>query len=227
MSHGATGKKVGGSFPAWKNVTGDYRKERRAVQARKAESHLQTGVRGDRLWETSRVRFDRDPTTARIHTMCGNDHRRFVVVLIVLALLPAVAPVGRMTLRADEDAKRAAEAGNDPVRLLELSSRADEDTARRLRTKVRELLQANARQLDSESLRKLAQRIAHILPAVAGSAAEVTEVLGKPGKTSRQIVFRQFLEQWTYEHPLPLIITFQYRQGQPARVRSARLSERK
>ena len=49
--------------------------------------------------------------------------------------------------------------------------------------------------------------------------SELLEVLGRPKKIARQILFRRHLEQWTYDAP-PLRIELHCVRGQKARVTS-------
>jgi hypothetical protein len=62
-------------------------------------------------------------------------------------------------------------------------------------------------------------------PAVGGvrigmTTTRVLELLGKPARVSRQILFRRHVEQWIYAAPTSLWIEFQGVRGQEARVTS-------
>src|SRR5262249_54788421 len=65
----------------------------------------------------------------------------------------------------------------------------------------------------------------HAASAVRGvrirmTATKVVELLGKPTRVSRQILFRRHVEQWIYAAPTSLWIEFQGVRGQDARVES-------
>jgi hypothetical protein len=50
------------------------------------------------------------------------------------------------------------------------------------------------------------------------SASEVRDLLGPPRRISRQILYRRYLEQWTYDEPSFVLIEFDCLRGQEARV---------
>src|SRR4051794_28239878 len=50
------------------------------------------------------------------------------------------------------------------------------------------------------------------------SAAEVRQKLGSPRQTARQILYGRYLEQWTYDVPLPVRIEFDWRKGQERQI---------
>jgi hypothetical protein len=50
------------------------------------------------------------------------------------------------------------------------------------------------------------------------TAAEVVEGLGQPQRIARQVLFRRFLEQWSYDTPPGLVIEFDCLKGQDSRV---------
>jgi hypothetical protein len=50
------------------------------------------------------------------------------------------------------------------------------------------------------------------------SAAEVRQKLGAPRRTSRQILYGRYLEQWTYDGPVPVRIEFDWRKGQERQI---------
>ena len=49
---------------------------------------------------------------------------------------------------------------------------------------------------------------------------EVRRLLGPPRRFGRQILFRRYLEQWTYDRPVPLWIEFNAIQGQELQVQT-------
>jgi hypothetical protein len=48
--------------------------------------------------------------------------------------------------------------------------------------------------------------------------SEVREAYGPPSRIARQVLYRRFLEQWTYDRPNPVIIEFDCLKGQEPRV---------
>lgn len=60
------------------------------------------------------------------------------------------------------------------------------------------------------------------------TAAEVLKRLGPPKRTARQILYRRFLEQWTYDLPTPVLIELECVKGQsPHVLRTHKLPEAK
>jgi hypothetical protein len=114
---------------------------------------------------------------------------------------------------------RVEQAGKDPVRLLEVASLAGEEDARKLRGRVRGLL-AEWKPGAPEEASRLARRLAEILPRVARSPAEVEEILGPPGQTARQVLYRRLLEQRHYSNPVALTATFEALKGQDSRLQT-------
>lgn len=55
-------------------------------------------------------------------------------------------------------------------------------------------------------------------PAVGMSAAEVRKLLGPPKRIARQILYRRYLEQWTFDAPIPRVIELECVKGQDPRV---------
>jgi len=88
----------------------------------------------------------------------------------------------------------------DPAPLKDLLAQADQargDEARRLRA------EATRRLLD--------------LPP-----ARVRELLGPPKSVARQILYRRYLEQWTYDQPAALRVVFHCPKGQEPRLKEVR-----
>jgi hypothetical protein len=50
--------------------------------------------------------------------------------------------------------------------------------------------------------------------------AEAEDLLGKPKQIARQILYGRYLEQWTYEDPLPVRIEFDWRKGQEKQIQT-------
>jgi hypothetical protein len=56
----------------------------------------------------------------------------------------------------------------------------------------------------------------HLRPGTP--AAEVLRRLGKPPYVARQILYGRYVEQWTYDAPEPVRITFDWRKGQEKQI---------
>ena len=50
------------------------------------------------------------------------------------------------------------------------------------------------------------------------TAAEAEDVLGKPKQIARQILYGRYVEQWTYDEPIPVRIEFDWRKGQEKQI---------
>jgi hypothetical protein len=59
------------------------------------------------------------------------------------------------------------------------------------------------------------------------TAVEVRDAFGPPLRVSRQVLYRRFLEQWSYELPAPLTIEFDCLKGQGPRVLTVHSDEPK
>jgi hypothetical protein len=139
-----------------------------------------------------------------------------------LTLAPAVwADPAPARLTAAELAARERDVGNDPVGLLLLSRLADEAAARRLRRKVFMVLDGQRQSATPAELDALAARLARRLPEAAHTPADVKEVLGKPTQVARQVLYRRYLEQWTYDSPVRLCVVFDCVKGQDLSLRAA------
>ena len=149
--------------------------------------------------------------------------------LAVIASLPpspaAFFPGVRLT--PDELAAREEKAGQDPLKLLLLSGMAEDSAARRLRQQVHKILSGERKTATAAELNARADRMAAILPSIIRSDKEALEVLGPPARVSRQILFRRYVELWTYETPLPLLVEFDFRKGQDAHLLAAQVNRSK
>lgn len=151
--------------------------------------------------------------------------RLFVALLIVLVLLPAASwsePPVPIRLTPQELTKRLQQAGDDPAKILALTPMTKEATARELRKKAYSLLTKKSAASRKE-LHVLAQRLSQEIPHTIRSPAQLLEVLGKTRTTSHQLLYRRYLEQWKYQVPLPLVITFDYRKGKEPILRSVQI----
>lgn len=54
------------------------------------------------------------------------------------------------------------------------------------------------------------------------TAAEVQKRLGRPTFTARQILYRRYLEQWSFEAPISLLVEIECIKGQEPRILSVR-----
>jgi hypothetical protein len=126
---------------------------------------------------------------------------------------PPQVPIPKLT--AQEVAVREEKAGQDPALLLEVAALADAPTARRLRKLVGRLLQ-----LPPADAKRLAGRVAAVLPRAAATPDELEEVLGRPRAIARQILYRRAVEQWHYDSPLPLVAVFDRPRLQDGRLRT-------
>jgi hypothetical protein len=150
---------------------------------------------------------------------------RLVALLAALGcLLPAgvlgAPPAGFLRLSPTELEKREQNAGQDPVRLLLLVPLANEASAKRLRQRVAEILLAHGRNATAAELTALTARLAEVLPAAAPSPAAAREVLGPPQQVARQILYRRYLEAWSYDSPVSLCLVFDCRTGQEPRLQA-------
>jgi hypothetical protein len=59
------------------------------------------------------------------------------------------------------------------------------------------------------------------------SPEKVIELLGRPQRKSRQILYRRHIEQWTYDPPLGLCVEFNCVLGQKPRLLSVHLLRRR
>jgi hypothetical protein len=50
------------------------------------------------------------------------------------------------------------------------------------------------------------------------TAAEAQDLLGKPKRVARQILYGRYLEQWTYDDPVAVRIEFDWRKGQEKQI---------
>jgi hypothetical protein len=100
------------------------------------------------------------------------------------------------------------------VQVLQLVPLAEEQSGKRLRERVNDLLQSRRREAAPAELNALAARMAEVLPSALRSPAEVRETLGPPKHVNRQVLFNRYVEQWVYESPVPVCVVFDCRKGQ-------------
>jgi hypothetical protein len=131
------------------------------------------------------------------------------------ALLPGAGP---QKLSREELAQRQQEAGEDPIRLLQLCPLAEERAAEQLRGLAAKLLI----QVPRAERAELARKVAVVLADAAPAPDQVRQVLGPPQKVSRQIVYRRCMEQWTYVDVLPLYVTWTILHGENAHLEGVR-----
>jgi hypothetical protein len=103
---------------------------------------------------------------------------------------------------------------DDPVRLLQSIPLADPGATPALRRRAGKLLAQVAPADREESARKLIP----LLAAAAPTPEAVQQLLGPPQQTCRQVVYRRYLEQWTYDLPVPLCVTWQASPGNEMRL---------
>src|SRR6516225_1558093 len=105
---------------------------------------------------------------------------------------------------------RLEKAGDDPLELLALARLVDETKAKQIRLDVQKLLTALAKKLPRTEQYQLAQKMAKVLPSAMLSPDEAVQILGTKKTVSRQLLHRRYFEQWRYEVPLPLLLTFEH-----------------
>lgn len=121
-------------------------------------------------------------------------------------------------LTAEELALRLKMAGNDPAKLLALVALSHPEQAKEIRQTVHKLLVELSADSSPAERQKLTGQMTGLIATVLHTPDEVLEVLGTKRKISRQLLHRRYLEQWVYEQPLPLVVTFEFRKGQPPRL---------
>jgi hypothetical protein len=124
-------------------------------------------------------------------------------------------------LTAQEVAVRIEKAGKDPALLLEVAAAAEPARARQIREQVKQLLQALTAADDRAAA---AARVAPVLARSAMTGDELKEALGPARAVARQVLNRRTLEQWHYDAPLPLTVTFERPRGQEARIHNAEVN---
>jgi hypothetical protein len=146
----------------------------------------------------------------------------------IAVLLPAVSylPVAAqgISLAPGELAARESKAGQDPVALLELVPLAPKDSAGRLRQRVSDLLASQEASVTAAELDKLAARLAAVLPETVRTLPEARQVLGVPTQVARQVLYRRYVEQWTYSRPVPVVLLFDCRTGELPRLQTVRVN---
>jgi hypothetical protein len=105
-------------------------------------------------------------------------------------------------------------AEKDPVQMLRLLRLADAQAAPPWRKRIFQRLVDVQKNAGKEQLDQLGQQFAQLLPVVISTPAQADELLGEDKQVSRQLLYRHYREQWVYQQPLPLVLTFIYRKGQ-------------
>lgn len=147
-------------------------------------------------------------------------HTGSAVLVVIVWWVAQGSAEGARGPRAAHQAPVAAKDEEEPVRLLELARAVDTREAKRIRARVHTILQERNPVAEPEKLADLAQRMAKVLPEAVRSPVQLAEVLGPPRNTSRQILYRRYVEQWRYETPLPLCAVFAALRGQEPRLQS-------
>jgi hypothetical protein len=147
------------------------------------------------------------------------DLRRITRLLLPVALSCGAASVpAQPELTPEELQARIQKAGDEPLEWLALLPLVGEGKAKEIRPKIHQLMLARVKQLGPDDRLQFAKQIAKLLPSVLHSPTEVIEVLGKNKKVYRQLLYHHWLEQWQFDQPLPLIVTFDHPKGQSARL---------
>jgi hypothetical protein len=187
------------------------------------------------MFRASPFMFRASPFTFRAHRIpnTGDLRSRNVNCLAIVLFLSLLwgflphhaysSPPQPLQLSPEELQKRIAQAGEDPIALLNLSRFAEPLAAKDLRKNVQNLLKAQSADLPRDGLESLEAKIAQSLPAMLSTPGEVEEVLGSAKQVSRQILYRRYLEQWTYQQPLALVVLFECRQGLQPRLLSVQV----
>ncbi len=142
---------------------------------------------------------------------------RLFAVLMFLFCFPVlvVADTPFVQLTPEEYSRRVREAQGDPTKLLRLCLFVGDGEAKKLRNQVSRKLRESPQNSD------VGHRLAKILPIVARNPQEVTEILGTDKAIHRQLLYRRYIEQWTYRTPLRLILVFECPKGQDPFLRKA------
>ena len=136
------------------------------------------------------------------------------LALLLVLCLSADCAAEQPRLTRDELLQRRQQAGNDPVRLLELCPLVEAADADELRRKAAELIAVAPAARQEE----LASKIAPLLASAALGPGEVRQLLGTPTRIARQMVYRRHVEQWVYDDPLPLCVVWQASRGHDVRI---------
>lgn len=138
-----------------------------------------------------------------------------------LAISPSVlADTPHIQLTKSELDRRIREAKGDPMKLLQLCGVVSPDRAKTLRTQVSRLLRETVPPHDN------VHQLAKILPSVLRNPQEVQDVFGSEKMVNRQILYRRYLEQWTYQRPVRLILVFECQKGEEPVLRQAWVAPR-
>jgi hypothetical protein len=133
------------------------------------------------------------------------------VPLLYCAVLLAV---GSGILRAQQGP-----AVNEAVEhLLKLAASEEPSPARASLRKAVLLLKKGTVQDRQE----LAKKLTDLLSRVAQTPSEVSEVLGPPEQVARQVLYRRYREQWSYETPVPVLVIFDVAAGDGPKILTVR-----
>jgi len=112
------------------------------------------------------------------------------------------------------------EAG-DVTKFLHLAAGAEPKEAIRHLTKVASAL-ADDKALTRGERYEMTVRLARLLLDKAQGTADVEAVLGAKAvkQVSRQLFFRRYLEQWSYEAPVRLCVTLEWPRGKEVVIRA-------
>jgi len=121
-------------------------------------------------------------------------------------LIPAIAP-------ADEP--------DGFSKILDLASEAEPKEALRHLTRVATGLAAD-KGLTQVDRHELTARLARVLADKAREPGDLEAVLGTRAvkQVARQVIFRRYLEQWSYEAPVRLCVTLEWPRGKDVVIRA-------
>jgi hypothetical protein len=107
-------------------------------------------------------------------------------------------------------------------RLLDEAAKMQGAPARKLLAQVVRTVRT-AKDLPAREREEAVRRLCKLLPRQAATMEEALEVFGPDAQKSvaRQILFRKYLEQWTFAPPLALTVSFDCPLGQEPRLRGA------
>lgn len=131
----------------------------------------------------------------------------------LLATFPVQQPIPNITLSSEELQRRVELAGNHPEKLLRLRPLTSPEDAKALLKKIRTLLVTQNEQLPAKQWQELEKVLARMFPQCLSTPQEVEYLLGAPETKSRQILYNSYREQWRYNRPLSVVLTFSCSRG--------------